>query len=48
MNIDIEYLQTVKRTIIPTASWTTYTKEQILRYQYGIDIKLDEIELDFL
>ena len=47
MNIDIEYLQTVKRTILPTVSWTTCTKEQILRYQCGIDKKLDEIELDF-
>ena len=47
LNIDIEHLQTVKRTIPPTVAWTKCTKEQLSRYQIEIDKKLDEIELDF-
>ena len=47
MNIDIEYLQTVKKTISPSVSWTKCTNEHISRYQGEIDKKLEEIELDF-
>ena len=47
MNIDIEYLQTVKRSIPPTVSWELCTKEHIKSYQQGIDKQLDETELDF-
>ena len=47
MNLDITYLQTVKRSIYPSVSWTKCTKEQIGRYQNVIDQKLDSIHLDF-
>ena len=47
MNIDIEYLQTVKRSISPSVAWTQCTKEQISNYQCGIDSQIDQIELDF-
>ena len=47
MNIDIEYLQTVKRSISPSVSWTQCTKDQISSYQRGIDEQLDKLELDF-
>ena len=47
MNIDIEYLQTTKRSISPSISWTQCTKEEISKYQGGIDEQLDKIELDF-
>ena len=47
MNIDIEYLQTIKKSISPTVSWTQSTKEHISKYQCEIDKQLDKIELDY-
>ena len=47
MDIDIEYLQTVKRPISPSVSWPQCSKEQITEYQGGIDDQLDRTELDF-
>ena len=47
MDIDIEYLQTVKIPISPSVSWPQCSKEQITEYQGGIDDQLDRTELDF-
>ena len=47
MDIDIEYLQTVKRSTSPSVSWIKCTEEHLSRYQCEIDKEIDKIELDF-
>ena len=43
MDIDIEYLQTVERPILPSVTWTQCTEEQIKKYQCEIDKQIDQI-----